>query len=389
MSPTCRYLRIFGLGLGWSFAIGFDNANAQGDEAQALQTVRSEIQVLEDRLASQQVEREGGLLALQEAELKVAASAGALREIRGQLALQQARQQVLLGDTDLANVRLDQERGALAQQVRMSYVGGRQEMLRLLLNQDSAVRLGRMAVYYDYLNRARSRRLDAAVAEIGALTQLVAASAQVARELSRLELTQADELRVVESSRDERRVVLARLKQDIAASGEEIGQLRAEEERLGELVAELERSSESFPLPSGQDFQSSMGQLGWPVSGSLVSDFGQPRAGGQLSWNGVVVAAPGGTPVQAAYYGRVAYADWLPGLGLLIILYHGAGYMSLYGHNEALLKESGDWVVPGDIIAYVGDSGGQSQTALYFEIRQNGEPIDPHPWMSRNLGRAP
>jgi len=98
------------------------------------------------------------------------------------------------------------------------------------------------------------------------------------------------------------------------------------------------------------------------------------------------MSAPAGTPVRAVYYGRVAYADWLPGLGLLIIIEHGSGYMSLYGHNEALLKESGDRVVPGEVIAHVGDSGGQPQTALYFEIRRDGEPIDPHPWMAQEPG---
>ena len=101
----------------------------------------------------------------------------------------------------------------------------------------------------------------------------------------------------------------------------------------------------------------------------------------------MVVGAPEGTPVRTVFHGRVAYADWLPGLGLLVVVDHGDGYMSLYGHNEAILKESGDWVTPGEVIAQVGDSGGQSQTALYFEIRQDGEPVDPRPWMGSQLQR--
>ena len=364
---------------------GFDSASAQGDEAQALQTVRSEIRILEDRLASQQAEREGGLLVLKEAELKSAAAARALREVREHLAAQLARQQVLHEDTRLASARLDRERGALAEQVLMSYVAGRQEMLKLLLNQGSPSRLGRMVVYYDYLNRARSQRLDAVEVEIETSTRLATETARVAQELSRLEQTQADELYVLESSKNERRLVLAKLEQDLATSGDEMRQLRGEEQRLGELLARLESSPTGFPLEAVGDFPSVRGELAWPISGSIVSDFGQARAGGRLRWNGVVMGAPGGTPVRAVHYGRVAYADWLPRLGLLIILDHGAGYMSLYGHNEALLKESGAWVARGDIIAHVGDSGGQTQTALYFEIRQDGEPIDPHPWMGRDL----
>ncbi len=389
VSLTCRQLRIFGLSLGWLLTIGCGGANAQDDGTQALQTLRSEIRLLEDRLASRQAEREVGLLALKEAELGAATAAGALRDVREHLASQLARRQGLREDTRLASVRLDRERGALAEQVLMSYVAGRQEMLKLLLNQENPARLGRMVVYFDYLNRARSQRLVAVEAEIETSMELATESAQVARELGRLEQTQADELEVLEFSRNERRSVLAKLEQDIATSAGDIRQLRDEEQRLEEIFAELEASVELFPLEGAGSFPSIKGELAWPVSGSLVSDFGQARASGQLRWNGVVVAAPGGTLVRAVYYGRVAYADWLPGLGLLIIVDHGAGYMSLYGHNEALLKGSNAWVAPGDVIAHVGDSGGQTRTALYFEIRHNGEPIDPRPWMGRDLGAAP
>ncbi len=380
---------MLGISLGWSLTIGCEGASAQDDGAQALQTLRSEIRILEDRLASQHAEREGGLLALKEAELRAAVAAGVLRDVREHLASQLARQQGLREDTRLASVRLGRERSALAEQVRMSYVAGRREMLKLLLNQENPARLGRMVVYYDYLNRARSQRLVAVEAEIETSMGLATESAQVARELNRLEQRQAAELTVLESSRNERRSVLAKLEQDIATSGEEIRQLRDEEQRLGELFAELETSFELSPLAVARGFPSIKGELAWPVSGSLFSDFGQARAGGPLRWNGVVVGAPGGTRVRAVYYGRVVYADWLPGLGLLIIVDHGAGYMSLYGHNEALLKGSGAWVAPGDVIAHVGDSGGQTRTALYFEIRHNGEPLDPHPWMGRDLSAAP
>ncbi len=112
-----------------------------------------------------------------------------------------------------------------------------------------------------------------------------------------------------------------------------------------------------------------------------MGEYGQPRAGGPVKWNGVEIEADAGAPVRAVYHGRVAFADWLPGLGLLIIVDHGDGYMSLYGHNEALLKESGDWVEPGEPIAQVGDTGGEPRPSLYFEIRKNGEPVNPHAWI--------
>jgi septal ring factor EnvC (AmiA/AmiB activator) len=138
-----------------------------------------------------------------------------------------------------------------------------------------------------------------------------------------------------------------------------------------------------FPVDTDEPFAKSKGKLAWPVQGRLAGDFGQPRGAGPVKWNGVLLEAAAGTPVRAIHRGRVAFADWLQGLGLLVIVDHGGGYMSLYGHNEALLKESGDWVEPGEPIAQVGDTGGQARPGLYFEIRLNGEPVNPNAWMAK------
>ena len=360
---------------------------AQDPEQQALEAVREELQALEGRLARQHVERDTGYQALKSAELDIAASARELGAIRERLATQHERNNVLDQETVGAQERLVGEREALAEQVRMSYLTGRQELLKLLLNQETPAQMGRMMVYYDHLNRARSARVAAVGRELSTLAELSAESERAARELADLERAQAEELDALEGARDERRTVVAKLDEDIAVSGNELQRLREEEARLAQLVAELETLLAAFPVDSEMDFTDIKGDLAWPVPGSLISDFGQPRAGGQLRWNGVLVGAPAGTPVRAVYHGRVAYADWLPGLGLLVIVEHSAGYMSLYGHNEAILKESGDWVTPGDVIAQVGDSGGQAETALYFEIRKDGEPVDPRPWMGRRLQR--
>jgi septal ring factor EnvC (AmiA/AmiB activator) len=123
------------------------------------------------------------------------------------------------------------------------------------------------------------------------------------------------------------------------------------------------------------------------VAGTLIHDFGQSRVGGDIKWNGVVLAAPRGREVRAVYHGRVAFADWLAGMGLLVIVDHGEGYMSLYGYNETILKNTGDWVAPGDLIATVGDSGGQQRTSVYFELRHGTKPVDPRQWVTRQPGR--
>ena len=360
-------------------------AVAQNSEEQALEAVREEIQTLERRLARQHVERHAGYRVLRSVELEISASASELGVIREGLGAQRVRTRALEAETEAARGRLAGEREALAEQVRSSYLSGRQEMLKLLLNQENPARLGRMMVYYDYLNRARSERVEAVSAEMMTLVEFARASERAAEELADLEETQTRELEALGGARDERRQVIARIEKDIADAGSNIERLREEEGRLAQLVAELEALLAGFPVDPGVRFGSIKGKLPWPIPGSLINDYGDARAGGQLSWNGVVVAAPAGTPVRAVYHGRVAYADWLPGLGLLVIVDHGDGYMSLYGHNEAILKESGDWVTPGEVIAQVGDSGGQTREALYFEIRQDGEPVDPRPWMGPRL----
>ena len=141
-----------------------------------------------------------------------------------------------------------------------------------------------------------------------------------------------------------------------------------------------------YPISSEEPFSAHKGKLTWPVAGTLLHDFGQPRVGGSIKWNGVVLAAPRGREVRAVYHGRIAFADWLAGMGLLVIVDHGDGYMTLYGYNETILKNTGDWVAPGDVIATVGDSGGQSQASLYFELRRGKQPVNPRHWVTRRPG---
>jgi septal ring factor EnvC (AmiA/AmiB activator) len=165
-----------------------------------------------------------------------------------------------------------------------------------------------------------------------------------------------------------------------------VNRLAAQEKDLTRLIAELTSILSDYPISSEQPFREHKGRLTWPVAGALRHDFGQPRVGGNIKWNGVVLAAPRGREVRAVYHGRVAFADWLAGMGLLVIVDHGEGYMTLYGYNETILKNTGDWVAPGDVIATVGDSGGQSQPGLYFELRRGTKPENPRRWVTKKPG---
>ena len=159
--------------------------------------------------------------------------------------------------------------------------------------------------------------------------------------------------------------------------------MAAQEQDLARLIAELTSILSDYPITSEEPFSKHKGRLTWPIAGNLLHDFGQPRGTGSVKWNGVVLAAPRGREVRSIYHGRVVFADWLAGMGLLVIVDHGEGYMTLYGYNETTLKRAGDWVAPGDVIATVGDSGGQQQTGLYFEVRQGTKAVNPRSWVSR------
>jgi septal ring factor EnvC (AmiA/AmiB activator) len=380
-SPTNSF-KFLAVGLVVTVCIASFGASAQTGEERALEAVRDQIQAVERRLARETSERDAQNADLKKAEVAIANVNGELARIADQLREQRARQKSLAAQEAAAGDRLMAEKTALAQQVRLSYLSGREEFAKLLLNQESPATLGRMLVYYDYFNKARSERIDAVGVELATLATLTAESRRVEESLGSLQSEQARELDSLEAARAQRRRAIADLETSIAAGGGEMGKLRREEERLSALVIELGELLAGFPNNSEDPFAALKGRLPWPVQGRVSHSYGELRGGGPLRWNGVMLAANLRTSVRAVYHGRVAFSDWLPGLGLLIILDHGDGYMSLYGHNDALLRESGDWVAPGEPIAQVGDSGGLAEPALYFEIRYRGAPVDPKPWVS-------
>jgi len=365
--------------LGWSLALAQDRR----ESAAELSAVRKEIKELQERIARETTRRDEGARALRASEVEIADATRKLTEVSSNLRAQEKTRRDLEAQTAAANRRLGAEKDALARQVRSSYMAGREELTKLLLSQESPASLGRMLVYYDYYNRARSARISAVAGELAKLAELDAASASVAAELTALEQVQASEVAALEKSRDERRALVAKLDGEIRDGNAAVSKLRGEEQRLADLVKRLSEVMAGFPVDTDEPFAKSKGKLAWPVQGRLAGDYGQPRGAGPVKWNGVLLEAAAGTPVRAIHRGRIAFADWLQGLGLLVIVDHGGGYMSLYGHNEALLKESGDWVEPGEPIAQVGDTGGQARPGLYFEIRANGEPVNPNAWMAK------
>ena len=351
-----------------------------------LEDVRERISALKKSMDASAGERDRLAAELQELEVQIAAQREILAGIEGKQRAAQEKKARLDADLTWREGRLRNESDALAAQVRASYMSGSQEKLRLLLNQQDPASLGRLLRYYDYLNDYRADKIAAVTAEIRKIDAL---REQVAAEETRLQQLSKEryaELTVLNRSQEGRTALLASLRQKLATEEQEVARLAAEEKDLTRLIAELSTILSDYPISSEQPFSEHKGRLTWPVAGTLLHDYGQPRVGGTIKWNGVVLAAPRGREVRAVYHGRVAFADWLAGMGLLIIIDHGDGYMTLYGYNETLQKNAGDWVAPGDVIATVGDSGGQSEAGLYFELRRGGEPVDVRRWVTRRPG---
>lgn len=353
---------------------------------QELEEVRERISELKQSMDAAAEERDRLTGELQELDIAIAEQRMRIADIERERTYTANKKQKL--DQELADreAHLDAESAALAAQLRTAYMSGSQEKIKLLLNQRDPATLGRLMAYYRYLNEYRADNIEAVIEEIRKLDELRARIAAEEARLVTLARARYDELGRLNSSQENRKTLLTSLRKRIASEGEEVDRLAAQEKDLTRLIAELTSILSDYPISSEQPFSEHKGRLTWPVAGTLLHDFGQPRVGGSIKWNGVVLGAPRGREVRAVYHGRVAFADWLAGMGLLVIVDHGEGYMTLYGYNETILKNTGDWVAPGDAIATVGDSGGQSRVGLYFELRRGTKPENPRRWITRKPG---
>lgn len=277
------------------------------------------------------------------------------------------------------------QRDYLANQIRAAYTTGRQEYLKLLLNQQDPATVGRMLVYYDFLNRARSERIAKLQVDLARLDKLTSEIEAQTQELAGLERQQSKEQAQLTDRYQQREQLMARLKREIRDKDSRLNQLVSDERELHVLINALAEALADIPVApeSHKPFDKLRGLLTWPIRGKLLARYGEQRRSGDNRWSGILISAREGSEVRAVSHGRIAFADWLRGYGMLIIIDHGGGYMSLYGHNQSLYKEVGDWVEKGEVIATVGASGGQDQSGLYFEIRADGKPSDPQRWLSR------
>lgn len=366
------------------------HAQALTGEERAAREAR--LQEIQQRIREQReaLERAGGRKAeesrrLERLERKIGEVDRSLRRIGAEVRGVRGRIAGLERERADQERRLAEQRRLLAAQVRASYVMGRQEQLKLLLNQEDPSAVQRMLAWYGYIARARLRRIEAVRETLARLAEVRAELEMQRGRLETLLARQEEERHRLAQQRAQRAELVASLGREIRDRSRRLTRLQEDERELQRLLDAIGEALESLPLGEGavRTFAELRGRLPWPVKGRLRARFGSRRPHSELRWKGVLLDAPNGAEVRAVARGRVAFADWLRGFGMLIIVDHGDGFMSLYGHNQGLYKEVGEWVEAGEVIASVGDSGGQSRSALYFEIRREGRPLDPVRWCRR------
>ncbi len=360
-----------------------DNEADKARLAERLDAVRAEIETIRQRLDQALGERDLALDALAESERAVSDAERARRQTLDDL--ERTSQDIERLDNEIAELELSIGASALAlaNQLALAYRQGGQSRLKLLLNQDDPRQINRHLAYHGYLSRQRLNLIDTLRSTALALAESRSELEQRQIELGVLDQSQQANLARLESAREQREAALVEVEKRVQTRQQQLAELEQDERELAALLDQLAASLADIPpeadVPSMADLR---GRLPHPLAGGKpLHRFGERRAG-ELVWNGWLVPAPVGTDVKAVGYGRVAFADWLRGYGLILIIDHGDGFMSLYAHNEALLRDVGDWVSPGDVVASAGNSGGVAESGLYFELRRNGEPINPGAWLS-------
>lgn len=346
-----------------------------------LRAVRDQIDALKEDIEDEGRRRsraERNLAAVEKSEQKVRRE---LTSIRKQLRDSKARQADLERQSEAQRKELKKQRTALANQLRVAYINGNEDWLRVSLSQEDATSLGRRMTYYGYLSRQRRVTIEKVTAALGQLEKIQAEISKELAQLAKFEAEATEKLAEIAATRTERAELVNKINADIRSKDAQIERLQAQASELTNLVEALAKVLPKMPDLDAEPFAGQAASLAWPTDGSVLKNFGDSRAYGRLKWEGVLLGAPAGTVVRSVYHGRVVFSDWLDGMGLLTIIDHGAGYMSLYGHNQDLLKEVGEWVDPGEAIAHVGDSGGQAAAGLYFEIRKDGKPVNPKRWI--------
>lgn len=363
-------------------ALAFQNQTP--DQVQAeLDALKQNIDSISRRLQAERARHESEQAALASAEQALARIALELRSTRADLETGRDRERELLLRAEQLEAAVDARRQKLAEQLQIAYRVGRRSRLKALLNQEDPAEISRVLALHGYLGRARLDAIAALDAELQRLEVVREEQRRVASNLQSLAERQAAARADQNAALVQRQSALDALENSIRDQAQRLAGMRQAATELEALLTELASALADIPPETRiAPFSELRGRLPMPVDAPVRAAFSDTRSG-NLSWQGWLIETEVGTPVRAVAYGRVAYADWLRGYGMMLIVDHGDGFMTLYGQNQSLIAEVGDWVAPGDTVALAGNTGGNSAPGLYFQIRRDGQPVDPAGWVNR------
>lgn len=356
---------------------------ADNKQQQELEKLKVSISSLEKKLRKQRKEKNTLQQKLEIVERNVVDLDKKIRAVSKKITKTENNLSRLNIDKNNLEQRINKQRSTIAEQIRAAYKTGNEEPIKLLLNQEDPEQLSRILKYYDYLLDARSKKIDQFTADIESL-KITLSKIETQKTLladSKKELEK--DKQQLASSISQRKATLNKVTQSLQSNKQQLNQYKKQRDELEAVVQTVGEAAKA--IPPAQDYPSfalSKGKLNWPVRGRLTAGYGSKRSE-YLRWQGWLISAKKGASIKSVHHGRVVFSDYLRGFGLLVIVDHGDGYMTLYAHNKELLKETGDWVQSGETVARAGNTGGLTNTALYFEVREKGKPVNPRLWLSK------
>lgn len=358
-------------------------ASADEEQEQKLDNLKRSISSLEQQLEDRDKERNSLQSELKKVELRASKINSNVRRLRGKInKLESELKDLSSRERDL-QLGIRGQSAAIVEQIAAAYKLGNQEPIKLLLNQEDPQKIARVFKYYDYFLQARTEKIQRYKKDVDELATVIADI-----ETQKLRLTQsradleADKNKLTRQAK-KRKKTLSNLQSSLRTDKKKLSKLKKERGKLEELLAAVKRAAADLALPSNyESFISRKGQLSWPLKGRVAHSYGSRRSG-ELRWEGWLIGAKAGDEVKAVHQGRVVFSNYLRGFGLLVIVDHSDGYLTLYAHNQELLKDTGDWVQSNEILSRAGDTGGLDKPALYFEIRKDGNPADPKSWLGK------
>lgn len=360
----------------------FATATEQDRKEKDLKILQTKINKLKLAIDSREDSKSRYTRQLKKIEISVADISRKIRVSKREIGAQQAELSMLRSSRKKYQQQLSQENEFLASQVYTAFTLGRQEKIKLLFSQKNPGELQRNLVYYQYFSNARADLISRVKHSIDNILVAEAGIKKVRLTLENSHRLLKTQKAGLDKDSAKRKSIIASLDKQLKQQGGHLTRLEDEAAQLQNLISSIQDILIETPLPEleRKPFAKLKGQLAWPVKGEVKKLFGRQKPLSDLRWQGIMIYAPAGDHVKAISRGRIAFADWLRGLGNLIIIDHGNSYLSLYGHNESLFKSAGEWVEPGDIISSIGSSGGQQKSGLYFEIRKKNQPQNPSSW---------